>query len=110
MDIVFVKFNLIILFFAFLTALLIARAVSPAFPKPKPTDPFVSPAINATLKENLRPPATTLVTRRMFIIFWSNSGLARRKDEDRRLLFFFSLSFSMTNFKGVKRLLKQTPC
>src|SRR3989344_6354152 len=95
MDIVLVKFSLTIFFFAFRTALLIAKAVSPALPNPKPTDPFLSPATNATLKENRRPPATTLVTRRIFIIFWSNSGFDRPKEEDRRPLFFFSFTFSI---------------
>src|SRR5665648_42822 len=44
MDIVLVRFNLTIFFLAFRSALFIARAVSPAFPKPKPTLPFLSPA------------------------------------------------------------------
>src|SRR3989344_3656909 len=93
-DIVLVRFSLTIFFLALRSALFIASAVSPALPKPKPTAPFLSPATSATLNENLRPPATTLVTRRMFKIFWSNSGFGRPKEDDRRLLFFFSLVFS----------------
>src|ERR1035437_7358236 len=95
MDIVFVKLSLTIFFFAFLNALFIASDVSPAFPIQSPTAPFLSPATSATLKENLRPPATTRVTRRIFKIFWSNSGLGLEKDEDRLLLFFLSFPFSI---------------
>src|SRR3989344_2424208 len=98
MDIVFVSFSLIIFFLALRTALFMASAVSPALPRPKPTEPFLSPATNATEKENLRPPATTLVTRRIFKIFWSNSGFTRPKDDPLRLLFFFSLSFSINYY------------
>src|SRR3989344_7853958 len=99
MDIVFVSFNLTIFFLAFRSDLLIAREVSPAFPRPKPTEPFLSPITIATEKENLRPPATTRVTRLILIIFWSNSGLGRPKDRGLRLLFLFSLVFSMFFYK-----------
>src|SRR3990167_8471257 len=58
-------------------ALLRASVVSPALPKPTPTLPFLLPMMSATEKEKRLPPATVRDTRRMFIIFWSNSLLAR---------------------------------
>src|SRR3989344_4086518 len=93
-------------FLALRTALLIASAVSPALPSPKPTDPFLSPATSATEKENLRPPATTRVTRRIFKIFWSNSGLDLGKEEPLRWLLLFSplsflLSFGLSIYKSI---------
>ena len=64
-------------FFASRVALSIADVVSIDFPRPTPTRPFLSPETTATEKVNLRPPAATRVTRRMSIIFVSNSGLTR---------------------------------
>src|SRR3989338_9371949 len=87
-DIDFVKLTLIIFFLAFLTALSMASAVSPALPMPTPTEPFLFPAIRATLKLNLLPPETTLATLLILIIFWSNSGLTRSARPPIFLVFF----------------------
>src|SRR3989344_3798268 len=95
MDKVLVSLSLTIFFLALRSALLMASAVSPALPSPKPTLPFLSPATNATEKENRRPPATTRVTRRISKIFWSNSGLGRPKPVPRRPVFLFSFLFSI---------------
>src|SRR3990167_7399954 len=65
-------------------ALLRASVVSPALPKPTPTLPFLLPMMSATEKEKRLPPATARDTRRMFIIFWSNSLLARGGRPPRR--------------------------
>src|SRR3989344_3548737 len=72
-----VRLTVMRFFFALRVALSIARVVSPALPRPTPTLPFLLPMIIATEKENLRPPATTRATRRIVIIFWSNSLRAR---------------------------------
>ncbi len=72
-----VRLTVIIFFLALRTALSIASVVSPALPKPTPTLPFLLPMMSATEKEKRRPPATVRDTRRMVIIFWSYSLLAR---------------------------------
>jgi len=84
-----------ICFFASRVALSMAKVVSIALPKPTPTRPFRSPETTATEKVKRRPPAATRVTRRISIIFVSNSGLTRslpsrlppRRDLESRLFF-----------------------
>src|SRR3990167_815096 len=71
-----VRATVIMCFLASRTALSIASVVSPALPKPTPTLPFLLPMMSATEKEKRRPPATVRATRRIVIIFWSNSLLA----------------------------------
>ncbi len=65
---------LIRFFFAFLKAFSIADDVSSALPMPTPTSPFLLPITNDTRKLNRLPPATTLATLRISIIFCSYSG------------------------------------
>src|SRR3989344_4086280 len=72
-----VRLTVIMFFFALRTALSMASVVSPALLTPTPTLPFLLPMISATEKEKRRPPATVRETRRMVIIFWSYSLLAR---------------------------------
>src|SRR3989344_4390188 len=80
-----VRLTVIMFFLALRTALSIANVVSPALPSPTPTLPFLFPMMRATEKEKRRPPATVRDTRRMVIIFWSYSLLARGgRFEDRR--------------------------
>src|SRR5207245_3259778 len=50
-------------FLAASTALRMASGTSPALPSPAPTRPFWSPTTTRALKENRRPPLTTLATR-----------------------------------------------
>ena len=64
-----IYFTFIIFFRASRAAFSIASAVLDAFPTPTPTDPVRFPKTSATLKLNLRPPATTRVTRRTSITF-----------------------------------------
>jgi len=61
-------------FFALLTALLTAIVTSKPLAKPIATRPLWSPMATQARKRILLPPAITLVTRAMSIIFWSNSS------------------------------------
>ena len=54
-----------VIMFRFATSipLRMASVTSRALPMPEPTRPFMSPTTMSALKENLRPPFTTLATR-----------------------------------------------
>lgn len=62
---------------AFSPPLRIASATSPAFPKPIPTLPFLSPTTTKALKLNRRPPLTTFAERLMNTTFSVSSSPPR---------------------------------
>src|SRR2546425_2907013 len=69
--------TVITFFLAASTALRMASGTSPALPNPAPTRPFWSPTTTRALKENRRPPLTTLATRFRWTTFSANSDRSR---------------------------------